>query len=276
MAEEFDGTRKALEEVKKIGSKGGEYWMGRDIQHILGYSRWESFEEVISRAMAACRVSGEEVENHFRDTTKMVPTGSGASVGRGDFFIDRYACYLIAMNGDPGKVEVASAQTYFAVKTRLQEIGEAEALLQKRSDQRERITSAVKSLNSVAQQAGIQDYARFHDAGYRGLYGMGLKDLRRRKGLAENEDIYDRQGPTELAANEFRFTQATDKITREGVKGQTALEGAHQSVARKVRDTIVEIGGTMPEQLPTAPSLKKQLSEERKKARRLRRKLKSS
>lgn len=266
MADGIDRTKEALETAKRIGPKGGEYWMGRDIQEVLGYTRWENFEAAITRAKEACRLSGEEVENHFRATTKKVSIGSGAVADRADYFVDRYACYLIAMNGDPGKPEVAAAQTYFAVKTRLQELDELQNLLQKRSEQRVRITAATKGLNSAAKGAGVQNYALFHDAGYRGLYGMGLKDVKARKGLDKDEDLYDRIGPTELAAHEFRLTQAKDKIQREKIAGQAHLEVAHHEVAKEVRKAIAQIGGTMPEQLPPAPSLKKQLKEEKAKA----------
>lgn len=269
MTEAFDSTKEALEAAKKISPKGGEYWMGRDIQEILGYARWENFDAAIKRAMDACRLSGVEVGDHFRDTTKRVAAGSGALMDRADYFVDRYACYLIAMNGDPSKPEVASAQTYFAVKARLQEIDEQQVRLQKRSEQRERISAAVNLLNKTASRAGVQNYALFHDAGYRGLYQMGLKELRQRKGLSDKEDLYDRAGPTELAANEFRLTQARDKIERDNIKGQQHCEIAHKEVGEEVRRTIATIGGTMPERLSAEPSLKKQISEGKKKAKAL-------
>ncbi|MDQ3563211.1 MAG: DNA damage-inducible protein D [Pseudomonadota bacterium] len=231
--------------------------MGRELQQVLGYGTWENFEKAIEKARMACVASGEDLDDHFRETTKMILIGKGGKRAAKDFFLSRYACYLVAMNGDPSKPEIATAQTYFAVQTRRQETQDAKLLLDKRVELRNRLSGAVKVLNSAAREAGVQNYALFHDAGYRGLYSMGLANIKKRKGLGEREELFDRAGRTELAANEFRVTQAQQKIIRERIAGEQEARRTHREVGEKVRKTIQEIGGVMPEDLPPEPSLKK-------------------
>jgi DNA-damage-inducible protein D len=202
MAQEFIEIISELDKFKRVGPKGGEYWTGRELQEVLGYGTWENFERAIEKARIACNTYGEDQDDHFRGTTKMVEIGSGAQRPTKDFFLTRYACYLIAMNGDSSKPEIATAQTYFAVQTRRQEIRDSN-LLSKRVELRSRVSGAIKVLNSTAKQAGVQNYGLFHDAGYRGLYSMGLTDIKTRKGIGQKEDLFDRVGRAELAANEF-------------------------------------------------------------------------
>lgn len=268
MDTQIDVTLKALESARRETRHGGHYWMARDIQQILGYASWESFQAVLTRAQASCAQSGEEVENHFRDVTNMVLIGSGAERGRADAYLDRYACYLVAMNGDPAKSQVAAAQTYFAVQTRRQELADADALLDRRTELRGRLTHAVKELHGAAKQAGVQNFALFNDAGYRGLYSMGLSDIKARKGIDEKDDLFDRAGRAELAANEFRATQAEQKIVREQINGQQDAMRAHREVGTEVRAAMLKISGVAPENLPAEPSLKK-LTSERKKRKKL-------
>ena len=187
----------------------------------------------------------------------MVSIGSGAERPRRDWYLSRYAAYLIAMNGSSAKPEVGFAQTYFAVQTRRQENQDRLLDVEKRIALRRRVANANIQLNSVAKRAGVQRYALFHAAGYKSLYGMSLPEIKRTKGLRENEDLLDRAGRTELAANEFRITQTEEKIKRDGIIGEQRAIATHQTVAAEVRSTIARLGGTMPETLPPEPSIKK-------------------
>ena len=254
----LDGVIKELDRKRRIAKNGVEYWMGRDIQDVLGYVKWDKFENIIEKAMTACESVGGNSENHFLQTGKMVPIGSGAEVEKKDYFLTRYACYLIAMNGDPGKPEVATAQAYFAVQTRRQELEDQLTDNQKRSLLRERVRTANNHLNGAAKRAGVQNYAFFHDAGYRGLYGgIGLGDIKRRKEISTKEDLLDCAGREELAANEFRITQTEACLSREQINGQRAAEDTHLTVGKEVRNTIAKLGGSMPENLPPEPNIRK-------------------
>lgn len=247
-----------LESIKHLTKKGGNYWMARELMGVLGYTKWENFENVIVKAKESSESIGENISDHFLDTRKVIEAGNGAQLERNDYYLDRYACYLIAQNGDPTKVEIAAAQTYFAIQTRRQEIADADnQLLEQRIHLRKRVTKATKELNQVAKQAGVQKYALFHDAGYRGLYEMGLADIKKRKGLSPKEKLFDRAGRAELAANEFRLTQAEEKLKRDGIFNEKDAISTHRQVSAEVRATIRKIGGVMPEDLPPEPSLKR-------------------
>jgi DNA-damage-inducible protein D len=230
--------------------------MARDLQPLLGYATWESFTNVIEKAKMACESSGADSEYQFRDVTKGIVAGKGAKLQRADMFLSRYACYLIAMNGDPRKAEIGYAQTYFAVQTRRQEVRDQDPE-QRRIEMRNRVKEANLALNAAAKEAGVQKYALFHDAGYRGLYGMGTKEIMTKKGISSKENLLDCAGRVELAANEFRITQAEDKLRRERIKGENAAIHTHRKVGEAVRDTIRQLGGMMPEDLPREPSIKK-------------------
>lgn len=258
------GTIAALDLAKKVAPGKAEYWLARDIQAVLGYKRWENFEDAIQRAKRACEKSGENPSDHFRQTANMVRIGSGTQRAITDYFMDRYACYLVAMNGDPSISQIAAAQRYFAIQTRKQELQEDGALLDKRIDQRKRLTTAVVKLNVAARTAGVQNFALFHDAGYRGLYEMGLGEIKKKKGLSDNEDLYDRAGRAELAANEFHKTQTEEKIARDRIQGQLPAQRTYKQVGQEVRTAIRKIGGTMPEDMKPEESLKK-LERDRKK-----------
>lgn len=251
-------SEQTFETIKHVNEYGEEYWLARELQPVLEYAQWRRFEEVIERARLACRNSGYDPEDHFADVGKMVELGSGAEREVRDVMLSRYACYLIVMNGDPRKEVIAVGQTYFAVKTRQQElIDRYDALTedQKRLAIRNEMIAHNKSLAEAAQMAGVEtprEYAIFQNRGYQGLYGgLGAKEIHARKGLGRNQKILDHMGSTELAANLFRATQTDEKLRREKVQGKQAAYDTHYEVGRKVRQTIRELGGTMPEDLPT-------------------------
>lgn len=262
--ETFDGIRHFTDD-------GTEFWYGRELQKVLGYAQWRRFSEAIDRAKEACKNSGNEVEDHFADVGKMVPIGSGAEREVEDIMLTRYACYLIVMNGDPRKEIIAIGQTYFAVKTRQQELVEDYDRLseeQKRLAIRHEMIEHNKSLAEAARQAGVEtprDYAIFQNMGYKGLYGgLGAKEIHARKGLKQGQKILDHMGSTELAANLFRATQTDEKLRREKIIGKAEANRTHFSVGRTVRKTIQELGGTMPEDLPTPEKSIQQIEQEQK------------
>ena len=248
------------------------FWYARELQAALEYSQWRRFEEAIERAKIACEQSGNPVADHFANVGKMVKLGSGSEREVNDYVLSRYACYLIVMNGDPRKEVIAVGQTYFAIKTRQQELVENYDELtenQKRIAIRHEMAEHNKSLAEAAQMAGVAtslDYVTFQNYGYMGLYG-GLRaaDIKARKGLKKSQNILDHMGSTELAANLFRATQTDEKLRRDNVQGKAAANKVHYQVGAKVRQTIKDLGGTMPEDLPTPEKSIKQLEREQEK-----------
>ena len=259
-----------FESIKQIDDDGNEYWYARDLQEILEYSEWRNFSKIIEKAKSACETSGHAVQSEFVDVNKLVDVGANLQRSIQDIVLSRYACYLIAMNGDPRKEVIALAQTYFAVKTHEQEQLE----LQKEDSLRLQIRQDIKehniSLAEAANQAGIKepkDYAIFQNEGYKGLYGgLGVKQIHAKKGLKKSQKILDHMGSTELAANLFRSTQTDEKLRREGIKGKENANKIHHDVGAKVRQTIKELGGTMPEDLETPTKSIQQIRKESKKA----------
>jgi len=259
------GHSSVFESVKKINDNGAEYWLARDFQSILQYSSWDKFLNVVGKAKEACRNSGHNPADHFSHMVKMVSIGSGAQRETEDIKLSRYACYLIIQNADPTKEIVALGQTYFAVQTRRQELsdefGKFESDEEKRLFLRQQMKEHNKYLASAAKEAGVVrplDYAIFQDHGYKGLYGgLGQVDIHRRKGLKKGQKVLDYMGSTELAANLFRATQTEDKLRRENIRGKDKANQAHFEVGKKVRQTIKELGGTMPENLPSAENIKR-------------------
>ena len=244
-----------FEGIKKTNDHGAEYWSARDLQPLLGYSQWRRFEEAVKRAMASCEQSGNMPQNHFAGAGKMVELGSGSARNVDDYHLSRFACYLIAQNGDPRKPEIANAQQYFAIQARRQEIADVLAADLERLEIRKQTSEEFKALSGAAREAGVQDrmFGVFHDAGYKGLYnGLGNAAIKQRKGIAKKENLLDRMDTTELAANQFRMTQARDKLAREGINSQQQAIVAHENVGREVREAIKRIGGTMPENIPAA------------------------
>lgn len=259
----FDG-------IKHVNDIGQEFWYARELQIVLEYSQWRRFLETIERAKLACKNSGYQIEDHFADVGKMVTIGSGAERKLDDYMLSRYACYLIVMNGDPRKEVIAVGQTYFAVKARQQELIENYEQLsedQKRLAIRNEMIIHNKSLAEAAKMAGVtnpRDHAVFQNKGYQGLYGgLGAKDIHARKGLKKGQKILDYMGSTELAANLFRATQTDEKLRRENIQGKQAAYDAHYNVGTKVRQTIKELGGTMPEELSTPEKSIKQIEKEK-------------
>ena len=259
-----------FESIKQIDDDGNEYWYVRDLQEILEYSEWRNFSKIIEKAKSACETSGHAVQSEFVDVNKLVDVGANLQRSIQDIVLSRYACYLIAMNGNPRKEVIALAQTYFAVKTHEQEQLE----LQKEDSLRLQIRQDIKehniSLAEAANQAGIKepkDYAIFQNEGYKGLYGgLGVKQIHAKKGLKKSQKILDHMGSTELAANLFRSTQTDEKLRREGIKGKENANKIHHDVGAKVRQTIKELGGTMPEDLETPTKSIQQIRKESKKA----------
>lgn len=269
MSELVKYSEQTFESIKHVNEYGEEYWLARELQPVLEYAQWRRFSDAIERAKLACKNSGFTVEDHFADVGKMVDIGSGAERQIDDVMLSRYACYLIVMNGDPRKEVIAVGQSYFAVKTRQQELIDNYEQMsedQKRLAIRNEMIAHNKSLAEAAQMAGIADrreYAIFQNKGYQGLYGgLGAKEIHARKGLKKSQKILDHMGSTELAANLFRATQTDEKLRRENIQGKQAAYDTHYQVGKKVRQTIQELGGTMPEDLPTPEKSVKQIERE--------------
>lgn len=254
-----------FEQIKKI-DENGEYWLARELSTILEYPDYMKFKPVIAKAITACEKSGQQPRNHFSHVSGMVSIGSGAKREVDDVKLTRYACYLIVQNASSEKEVVALGQTYFAVQTRLQEIQQMEEYAklgteeERRMFLRKELTEHNKQLMATAKGAGVIDpidYAVFQNYGYKGLYGgLDRKGIAKKKGLGDKSNILDHMGSTELAANLFRATQTEEKLKREKIQHKAAANKTHHEVGKKVRDTIKEIGGTMPEELPVAENIK--------------------
>jgi DNA-damage-inducible protein D len=262
----MDNSESPFEQIRQIDPDGNEFWSARDLMPVLEYTNWRNFNGVILKAQIACENSGNDPADHFVGAIKMVAIGSDAKREVEDMHLSRYACYLIVQNADPAKPVVALGQTYFAVQTRRQEVADATAMSELTEDQRrlllrQRIRHQNTDLASAAKTAGVitgQDFAIFQNHGYRGLYnGLTAEAIHRRKKLRKSQHILDHMGTTELAANLFRSTQAEDKLRREQIKGKDAANQVHYQAGVIVRRAIAEMGGTMPEDLPTVDSIKK-------------------
>lgn len=254
-----DQHHASFEGIRHVDEEGNEFWLARQLARVLDYSQYRHFVPVVERAKEACRNSAQPVEHHIEDVLTMVDIGSGAKRQVEDFRLSRYACYLIVQNGDPSKPVIANGQTYFALQTRRQELADDAKFAQLNEDEkrlaiRNELAAHNKHLAAAAKNAGVEtsmDYAIFQDHGYKGLYGgLGNKEIHARKGLKKSQKILDHMGSTELAANLFRATQTEEKLRRDQVQGKTQANKTHYEVGRKVRQTIAELGGTMPENLP--------------------------
>ena len=264
-------SEETFESIKHVNEYGNEFWYARELQSILEYTEWRNFQKLIEKAQTACENSDMAVDECFVEVNKTSPMPNGGVKLIDDYILSRYACYLIVMNGDPRKEVIAVGQTYFAVKTRQQELIDHYDELsedQKRLAIRKEMIAHNKSLAEAAQMAGVEagrDFAIFQNKGYQGLYGgLGVKEIHERKGLKKNEKILDHMGSTELAANLFRATQTDEKLRRENIRGKEKANQTHYEVGRKVRQTIAELGGTMPEDLPTPEKSIRQIESEQK------------
>ena len=258
--------KQTFESIKHVGKQGREFWFARELQVVLEYAEWRNFSNVIEKAIEACRNSDIDINYHFVEINKTIEMPKGAKKTIPEIALSRYACYLIVQNADPSKAVVAIGQTYFAVQTRKQEITEEQSENEKRLSIRRELTEHNKSLADAAALAGVVeplDYAIFQNAGYKGLYGgLGVQDIHKRKGLKKSQKILDYMGSTELAANLFRATQTDEKIRREKITGIDNANQTHYEVGTKVRQTIKELGGTMPEDEPTPEKSVEQIAKE--------------
>ena len=271
MDELMNYSEETFESIKHINEYGQEFWYARELQVALEYAKWENFKKVVDRAIEACKGSNHAVPDHFADVRKIVEAGATSKPVE-DYQLSRYACYLIVQNGDPRKKVIALGQTYFAVKTRQQELIENYDEMsddQKRLAIRREMKEHNKGLADAARNAGVTsriDYALFQNSGYMGLYGgLTAQDIHKRKGLKKNQQILDHMGYEELAANLFRATQAEAKLRREQIQGRANANKAHFEVGSKVRQTIKELGGTMPEELPTPDKSIRQIERDEQK-----------
>ena len=264
-----------FEQIRRIDENGNEFWSARDMAKVLEYSEYRHFIPVIEKAKEACRNSGQNFMDHFEDYLDMIEIGKGGKRPVDSVKLSRYACYLIIQNADPSKEIVANGQTYFAVQTRIAEIKQMDEYNylstedEKRLFLRNELAKHNAQLASAAKDAGVldsKDYAIFQNYGYKGLYGgLDAKAIHTHKGLKKSRKILDHMGSTELAANLFRATQTEDKLRREQIQGKQKANQTHYQVGAKVRQTIKELGGTMPEDLPTVESIKSIEKKEQKK-----------
>ena len=254
----------AFESIKHVDEFGNEYWYARELQNVLGYSQWRSINDLIKRAKVACQESKYNIDDHFAVQRKMVDIGSNTTRNVIDYKLSRYACYLIVMNGNPKKEIIALAQTYFAIQTRRQELMEKSYDLltedEKRFYQRNLTKKGNYSLNQTAKKAGVKNFDKFHNFGYKGLYnGETADDIAKRKGLRYREDILDNMCSDELIANLFRISQTEQKIRNDNIQGEGSANVAHYAIGKNIRDVIIKNGGIVPEKLPTPEKSLKEL-----------------
>ena len=258
-----------FESIRHVDEYGNEYWYARELQYILGYNQWRSINDLIKRAKVACKESDNNIHDHFAVQRKMVDIGSNTQREVLDYKLSRYACYLIVMNGNPKKEIIALAQTYFAIQTRKQELLEEEygrlTEDEKRLYRRRQTRDGNKILYKIAKEKGVKNFDKFHNAGYKGLYnGETANDIAKRKGLRYREDILDNMGSVELGANIFRITQTEALLEKQEAPNEIIATNTHYKVGKTVRKAIEDLGGTMPEDLPTPNKSLKELEKENK------------
>ena len=263
-------TEKMFDDIKHIDEFGNEYWLARELQGVLQYTEWRKFKGVIDKAKIACEASGYKALEHFVGADKMISLGKGGQREVSDYKLSRYACYLIAQNGDSRKKVIALAQTYFAIQTRKMELTEREYSSlteeEKRFYQRNLTRKGNYSLNIAARNAGVKNFDKFHNAGYKGLYnGETADDIAKRKKLRYREDILDNMGSEELIANLFRISQTESKLKRDNINSESNANQVHYTIGKNIREVIAKNGGTMPEDLPTPDKSLKELEKENKK-----------
>ena len=249
----------SFESLKKLNQHGIEYWSARDLQACLGYSQWRYFENALKKAVTSCKKSGNDPQNHFAGVRKMVSIGSQTEREVEDWHLSRFACYLIAQNGDPRKPEIAEAQKYFAIQTRRQELSDEMSADLERLELRKQAATEYKALSGAARDAGVLNkmLGVFHDSGYKGVYGgLGVDAIKARKGIPPKEQLMDRMNAAELAANQFRMTHTREKLKQEKIKNQRDAIETHEMVGREVRAAIAKIGVAMPENISPAEPIK--------------------
>ncbi len=264
-------TNQTFEDIRHIDENGIEYWYARELMKILEYKQWRRFENVIDKAKQTCENSDISTFEHFANVGKLSKRANNAEVEIKDYKLTRYACYLIAQNGDSRKKVIALAQTYFAIQTRKQEITEKEYTSltedEKRFYQRNLTRKGNYSLNQTAKKSGVKNFDKFHNFGYKGLYnGETADDIAKRKGLRYREDILDNMVSDELIANLFRISQTEQKLKKDNIQSEKEANKTHYNIGKIVRKAIKEAGGTMPEDLPTPKKSLKQLEKENKKS----------
>ena len=268
LIEKENYSNKTFEDIKHIDESGNEFWYARELQVVLDYKEWRKFEGVIEKAKKACKNSNVSAVEQFVGTDKLSKRANNAEIIIQDYKLTRYACYLIAQNGDSRKKVIALAQTYFAIQTRKQELTEKEYSMltedEKRFYQRDLTRKGNYSLNQAAKNAGVKNFDKFHNAGYKGLYnGETADDIAKRKGLRYREDILDNMGSDELIANLFRISQTEQKLKKDNIQTESDANSAHYKVGAKIRQTIKQLGGTMPEDMPTPEKSLKELEKEK-------------
>ena len=262
-------TEKMFEDIKHIDEEGNEYWLARELQIAFKYKEWRKFDGIINKSITACNNSNINANDQFVQVDKLIQHGKGGMRNIKDYKLSRYACYLIAQNGDSHMKVIALAQTYFAIQTRKQELSEKEYSMltedEKRFYQRNLTRKGNYSLNIVARNVGVRNFDKFHNAGYKGLYGgETANDIARRKKLRYREDILDNMGSEELAANLFRITQTESKLKRDNISSENDANETHYNIGKNIRKVIAKNGGTMPENLPTPEKSLKELEKEKK------------
>ena len=247
-----------LEAIRHVADVGVEYWFAREIMEVLGYVDWRNFQAALDRARASFLANNVTPSQHIVETNRLLRRGDGSRLAISDFFLSRAACYLVAMNADPSKTEVAAAQAYFAVRARQAEVAQTEEEDQKRLRLREKVTESFKAVSGIAQGAGVtgQAQAFFHDARYQGLYGMSARQMKQHKGIGQKENPFDRMGALELSANDFQMNLAAKVIKEERVNGEAAAIKKNKEIAQRVRKTMIESGSLPPESLATEEPIK--------------------
>lgn len=255
---EYINTMQKLEAARRNAENGAEYWFARELQPVLGYTEWRNFEGVVEKARLSLTANSIDHSHHIVEVNKLVEVGGGAKIPRRDFFLSRAACYLIAMNGDPTKPEIAAAQAYFAIQTRAREIEQQSIEDEKRLRLREKVTTSFKTVSGVAKTAGVKNtsQARFHDARYQGLYGMSARDVKEAKGISLKDNQFDRMDALELSAHDFQMNLAAETITADRVVGEESVIAKNREIAGKVRQTMLDSGSRPPEELPAAEPIK--------------------
>jgi DNA-damage-inducible protein D len=255
---EYAAVMSSLEAKRRVADVGSEYWFARDIMEVLGYVDWRNFEGAVERARSSLLSGGTEPSHHIVETNRLMRRSDGSQISVTDFFLSRGACYLVAMNADPKKKEVAAAQAYFAVRARQAEVRLQEAEDGKRLDLRDKIKESFKTVSGVAKEAGVggQAQALFHDARYQGLYNMPRRQMMQRKGIGERENPFDRMGALELSANDFQMNLAAKVIKEEHVRGEAAAIKKNKEIAQRVRKTMIDSGSKAPEELTAEEPIK--------------------